>query len=230
MLGMAIRLCYLQWHICCTEYVHIVICEGFTHVSMLVCWTQTLMLIHCVVAQAVLEAVKVGDTQISMLTPAVLRQSLRKAGKVVEPSEVTAILEYVISDEQFEDLHGLYLVHLRTGEVTCLSWQGKQEDQMGAKKLFIACNKRSAELLELMCFNKAILLEPSAAWEKLARCQSPPLTCLLLGTCPMCVYACPTAYSRVISVVCTHQPWRISVEIQACQIHTQQVTSIVDCD
>ncbi len=141
---------------------------------MLVCWTQSLMLIHCVVAQAVLEAVKVGDTQISMLTPAVLRQSLRKAGKVVEPSEVAAILQYVISDAQFEDLHGLYLAHLRTGEVTCLSWQGKQDDQMGAEKLFIACNKRSSELLELMCFNKAVLLEPSAAWEKLARCRPPP--------------------------------------------------------
>ncbi|KAL0025739.1 hypothetical protein WJX77_008421 [Trebouxia sp. C0004] len=47
--------------------------------------------------EAVLEAVKVGDTQIRMLTPAVLRQSLRKAGKVVKPSEVAAILEYVMS-------------------------------------------------------------------------------------------------------------------------------------
>ena len=124
--------------------------------------------------QALLEAVKVGDTHIRMLTPAVLRQSLRKAGKVVKPSEVAAILEYVISDEQFEDLHGLYLAHLHNGDVTRLSWQGKQEDQMGAEKLFIACNKRSSELLELMCFDKAILLEPSAAWEKLARCQPPP--------------------------------------------------------
>ena len=49
---------------------------------MLVCWTQTLLLIHCVVAQAVLAAVKIDDTQIHMLTPAVLRQSLKKAGKV----------------------------------------------------------------------------------------------------------------------------------------------------
>ena len=163
------------------------------------------MLIHCVVAQAVLEAVKVGDTQICMLTPAVLRQSLRKAGKVVKPSEVAAILEYVISDEHYEDLDGLYLAHLRNGEVTRLSWQGKQDGQMGAEKLFIACNKRSSELLKLMCFNKAILLEPSAAWEKLARCPPPPssihcCTCLLLRTCPVCVYACFTAHSRFISV------------------------------
>ncbi|KAL0054448.1 hypothetical protein WJX82_008972 [Trebouxia sp. C0006] len=71
--------------------------------------------------EALLEAVKVGDTHIRMLTPAVLR---------------------------------------------------KQEDQMGAEKLFIACNKRSSELLELMCFDKAILLEPSAAWEKLARAKT----------------------------------------------------------
>ena len=49
---------------------------------MLVCWTQTLLLTHCVVAQAVLAAVKIDDTQIHMLTPAVLRQSLKKAGKV----------------------------------------------------------------------------------------------------------------------------------------------------
>jgi len=71
-----------------------------------------------------------------------------------------------------EDLHGLYLAHLRSGDVTRLSWQGKQEGQMGAKKLFSACNKPSSELLELMCLNKAVLLEPSVAWEKLAR--SPP--------------------------------------------------------
>lgn len=40
---------------------------------------------------------------------------------------------------------------------------------MGAKKLFIACNKLFSELLEPMCFNKAVLLEPSVVWEKLAR-------------------------------------------------------------
>ena len=81
----------------------------------------------------------------------------------MKPSEVAAILEYVTSDEQFEDLHGLYLAHLRSGDVTRLSWQGKQEGQMGAKKLFSACNKCSSELLELMCLNKAVLLEPSVA-------------------------------------------------------------------
>ena len=122
----------------------------------------------CVTARATMEAVKAGDTHIRMLIPAVLRQSLRKAGQLMKPCEVAAIFEYV-PDEHFEDLHGLYLAHLRTGDVARLSWQGKQEGQTGAKKLFIACNERSSELLELMCFNKAVLLEPPVAWEKLAR-------------------------------------------------------------
>jgi hypothetical protein len=142
-----------------------------------------------------MEAVKAGDTQIHMLSPAVLRESLRKAGKVVKPSEVAAILGYVISDEHFEDLHGLYLAHLRSGDVTRLSWQGKQEGQMGAEKLFIACNKPSSDVLELMSFNKAVLLEPSVAWEKLARC--PPsdsdCICLWLKSCQICIWICPPA-------------------------------------
>ena len=46
----------------------------------------------CVIARATMEVVKADDTQIRMLTPAVLRQSLRKAGKLMKPCEVAAIL------------------------------------------------------------------------------------------------------------------------------------------
>ncbi len=72
----------------------------------------------CVIARATMEVVKAGDTQIRVLSPAVLRQSLRKAGKLLKACEVAVILGYVISDEQFEELHNLYLAHLRTGHVT----------------------------------------------------------------------------------------------------------------
>ena len=85
------------------------------------------MITLCVFAQATMEAFKVGETQICTLTPAVLRHSLRTAGQVVKPSEIAAILEYVISDEQFEDLHGLYLAHLRTGDVTRLSGKASKK-------------------------------------------------------------------------------------------------------
>ncbi len=187
----AIRLCCLRWYLCFIERD----CRAFTYASLLLCFTQKCVLTPCAIAQATMEAVKAGDTQIHMLSPAVLRESLRKAGKVVKPSEVAAILGYVISDEHFEDLHGLYLAHLRSGDVTRLSWQGKQEGQMGAEKLFIACNKPSSDVLELMSFNKAVLLEPSVAWEKLARC--PPsdsdCICLWLKSCQICIWICPPA-------------------------------------
>ena len=60
-----------------------VICEAFTHGQRWFAGRKSLMLIHCVVTQAVLEAVKVGDTQICMLTPAVLRQEGRQGSQAL---------------------------------------------------------------------------------------------------------------------------------------------------
>jgi len=132
----------------------------------------------CVIARATMEVVKADDTQIRMLTPAVLRQSLRKAGKLMKPCEVAAIL----SMSQMSVLRTCMVCTLHTcALVMSLACPGKASKKARRVPRSSSLRATSAlQLLELMCFNKAVLLEPSVAWEKLAR--FPHLTVIHLAS------------------------------------------------
>ncbi len=98
------------------------LCCGFTRVqfAQLLCHSTSIHLSGWV--QALRQAATANGKRLTTFSPAVLRKALRQAGNVVAPCGVPEVLQYVISDRNYEDLDKLHLVLLCDGSVQQLRY------------------------------------------------------------------------------------------------------------
>ena len=73
---------------------------------------------YCVLVQMVRAAAAASQhILLRILSPARLREALRRAGNIVKPHEIEPVLKYAASDGHYRDLNDLHLVLLRSGKV-----------------------------------------------------------------------------------------------------------------
>ena len=125
--------------------------------------------ITCV--QALHEAATAEGKPLTMLSPAVLRKALRRAGNMVKAEEVADVFLYAIKDNQIMDLHGLYLILLLDGSVQQFRCgpAPSGNDQAKEKFYFMWRHYRSKELYDLMPDSKHEQVETCAAWKQLSK-------------------------------------------------------------
>lgn len=92
--------------------------------------------------QALQQATQATQQQLTMLTPAVLRQALKSAGKVVHLTEVADVLSFVISDGQY-DLEGLYLLHVQNDSVEMFAQLSDDTSTSSMEQFFMFSDKTS---------------------------------------------------------------------------------------
>ena len=100
----------------------------------------------------------------TLFSPEKLRSALLDAGNIVEPTEVSEVLSYVISDGATQGLNGLHLILLRDGSVQQIEW-----DSSGGKKYFVFTDDTSKRIYDLMEGSKHRLVNSSTAWETLSK-------------------------------------------------------------
>ena len=119
-----------------------------------------------------MQAAAAADGQtLTLLTPAVLRQALRQAGKVVNPADIEEVLMYVINEGEIADLDKLYLVLLRDGSVQQLHHGVLSSAQLDeGQQFFVPGNSTASEkMYSLMENSKHQQVKESPAWRKIAR-------------------------------------------------------------
>ncbi len=118
--------------------------------------------------QAICNAAEASKAPLATFSPAVLRHALRCAGNIVYAHEVEQVLSYVISDQQYRDLHNLYLI--------CLSGDSSSIQQIKvpstaanvrSKMFFIAGTEQN--IYEMMSFGEQLQVAPSQSWDKLLK-------------------------------------------------------------
>lgn len=84
---------------------------------------------HCQLAkgmsstvQGLQQVARSNSTSLTVLSPAILRDALKSAGNIVRPQEVESVLSYVVSDKQYSQLDGLYLLLLANTTVQQFQW------------------------------------------------------------------------------------------------------------
>ena len=119
--------------------------------------------------QALQQAAQATQQQLTMLTPAVLRQALKSAGKVVHLTEVAGVLSFVISDEQY-NLEGLYLLHMQDDSVEVFAQLSDDTSTSNMEQFFRFSDKTSEGVCNLFpdsCAHQVVVDCP--AWRKIAR-------------------------------------------------------------
>ncbi len=119
--------------------------------------------------QALQQAAQATQQQLTMLTPAVLRQALKSAGKVVHLTEVADVLSFVISDGQY-DLAGLYLLHMQDDSVEMFAQLSDDTSTSDMEQFFMFSDKTSEGVCNLFpdsCAHQVVVDCP--AWRKIAR-------------------------------------------------------------
>ena len=98
-------------------------------------------------------------------SPRRLRQALKKAGNIVDPADIHQVLEYAISDQAYQELHGLHLLLLQDGTVHQFLWNTHD------KKYLAPIDAESAVVTDLMAQagSKELLVESGPAWVTMAR-------------------------------------------------------------
>lgn len=82
------------------------------------------------------------------MSPVVLRYAIKVAGNIVKPQEVENVLSYAISDQQYDQLHGLYLLLLANQTVQQCSWRDSQ--RFPGKQYFTYRDVPSQAIYELL--------------------------------------------------------------------------------
>ena len=114
--------------------------------------------------QAIRAAAEKDNVQLTFLSASNLRQALRSKGNIVKPSEISAVLSYVISDDKFEDLHDLHLILLSDNTIKQMKWNSP-----GSSKYFVFTDPKSRSIFDLMAANKHQLVEHAPAWAAMAK-------------------------------------------------------------
>ncbi|KAL3132912.1 hypothetical protein ABBQ38_006826 [Trebouxia sp. C0009 RCD-2024] len=94
-------------------------------------------------------ALTTSSRSVTLFSPDKLRKALLSAGNIVKPEEVSAVLSYVTSDGEYEDLNGLHLILLNDGSLQQLLWGGR-----GGNKYFVFTDAKSERIYKLMEGNK----------------------------------------------------------------------------
>ena len=123
--------------------------------------------------QAVKAELAANSMPLVEFTPAVLRKALRAAGNIVETADIPTVLEFVICDGVYEELHDLYLLLLQDGSVQQLKWRSPGNSYL------VATDEESKVIVDLMARagNRELLVEPAPAWTTMSR-QAAVITCL----------------------------------------------------
>jgi len=114
--------------------------------------------------QAIRGAAATDNVQLIFLSASSMRQALRSKGNIVKPSEISAVLSYVISDDNFEDLHDLHLILLSDNTVKQIKWNSP-----GSSKYFVFTDPKSRSIFDLMAANKHQLVEHAPAWAAMSK-------------------------------------------------------------
>ena len=114
--------------------------------------------------QAIRAAAERDNAQLTFLSASIMRQALRSKGNLVKPSEISAVLSYVISDEKFEDLHDLHLILLSDNSIKQIKWNSP-----GSSKYFVFTDAKSRSIFDLMAANKHQLVEHAPAWAAMSK-------------------------------------------------------------
>ncbi|DBB08911.1 TPA: hypothetical protein ACH3X3_007553 [Trebouxia sp. C0006] len=93
-----------------------------------------------------------------------MRPVLRSKGNIVKPSEISAVLSYIISDDKFENLHDLHLIVLSDNTVKQIKWNSPRRS-----KYFVFTDAKSRSIFDLMAANKHQLVEHAPAWAAMAK-------------------------------------------------------------
>ena len=118
-------------------------------------------------AQALQRAASEDRHPLTLFSPAVFRQALRRAGNVVQPEEIEELLMYAIRDlSSYADLNELYLVLLRDGSVCQICY-----DPDGCKEqhYFTYNSDQTEDLLCLMLNNEHRQVLDSHGWREIAK-------------------------------------------------------------
>lgn len=111
-----------------------------------------------------MQALTTSSRSVTLFSPDKLRKALLSAGNIVKPEEVSAVLSYVTSDGEYEDLNGLHLILLNDGSLQQLLWGGR-----GGNKYFVFTDAKSERIYKLMEGNKHQLVKSCSAWDALSR-------------------------------------------------------------
>jgi len=104
------------------------------------------------------------NVQLTFLSASNMRQALRSKGNIVNPSEISTVLSYVISDENFEDLHDLHLILLGDNTVKQIKWKSPK-----SSRYFVFTDAKSRSIFDLMAANKHQLVEHAPAWAAMSK-------------------------------------------------------------
>ncbi len=114
--------------------------------------------------QAIKAAAERNNVQLTCLSASNMRRALRSKGNIVKPSEISAVLSYVISDDRFEDLHDLHLILLSDNTIKHIKWNSPR-----SSKYFVFTDAKSRSIFDLMAANKHQLVEHAPAWAAIAK-------------------------------------------------------------
>lgn len=130
---------------------------------------------HTVSVYSAMQAVAYQATKrgrpLTTFSPAVLRQALRRAGNILKPEEVDAVLLYALKDNQLADLDQLYLVSTFDGclkQLRCSPNPFSAQQQRMQTQFFMWRDPFSKDLYHLLDNNHQKVLE-SQAWRSIAR-------------------------------------------------------------
>ena len=130
----------------------------------------------CVFCMQILEDAAGHDSELTSLTPAVLRKALRAAGNIVKPSETEDVLQYVIRDViqppllGTDCLAGLHLILLTDNSVQKFACYGTKPvspadtAQHPVKRFFLSGDGDSQHIYDLMSASKDQQVKPSPPW------------------------------------------------------------------
>ena len=121
--------------------------------------------------QAVEYAASKRGRPVTTFSPAVLRQALRRAGNILKPAEVDAVLHYAVKDKQLADLDQLYLILTLDGrlkQLRCSPNPFSAQQQPIQKQFFMWHDPLSIDLYHLLDNSHQKVAE-SQAWRSIAR-------------------------------------------------------------
>ena len=114
--------------------------------------------------QGIRSAAERDNAELTFLSASIMRQALRSKGNIVKPSEISAVLSYVISDDKFEDLHDLHLILLSDNTIKQIKWYSS-----GSSKYFVFTDAKSRSIFDLMAANNDQLVQHAPAWVAMSK-------------------------------------------------------------